>query len=247
MVTTRKGFSLIEVTIVLALSVVMMGVVAGVYSQRRNVASDDAMQQVLSSIQTVRNEATQGLGPTNDAVFASGETLFGEAVEFKNNCISSKSCLKIYKLKLGADLQTVSSYESYDVAVPEGFEFNLIVSTSGVCSTQYISCYSKPTSSLDNLTVDPIRLSLSRPGLILVIRNGSGSMYVFSKDGTGIGLTANTFNNTNYTADRQGVLSIAVAQLEGSSTNQASWESVKTKYKLNIDLGSNKLIEVKRL
>ena len=37
-----RGFSLIELTIVMALSLTMMGVISGIYIQRKIVAADDA-------------------------------------------------------------------------------------------------------------------------------------------------------------------------------------------------------------
>jgi prepilin-type N-terminal cleavage/methylation domain-containing protein len=125
MTAKPKGFSLIEVSMVLAISVVMMGVVAGVYNQRRNVANDDAAQQIASIVQTVQNEAKQGQGPASGTVgFASGDTLWGNAVQFASSCPGNtdKSCFVIYKLK--QTTTGISSYDSYQIATPENFRLN---------------------------------------------------------------------------------------------------------------------------
>ncbi len=127
----RTGFSLIELTIVLALSLTMMGVISGMYVQRRNVANDDAAQQIASIIQTVRNDAVQGLGPSSSRAkngFSAGTTLYGEAIKFSNNC-SGKPCMHIYKLKLNND-GSVAYYEDYYTSSPQLFSFNLVDNTN---------------------------------------------------------------------------------------------------------------------
>ena len=128
MTAKPKGFSLIEVSMVLAISVVMMGVVAGVYSQRRNIASDDAAQQIASIVQTVQNEAKQGQGPASgDGGIAPGETLWGNAIRFSNSCSpSGKPCFIVYKyVKKVAD-PGIRTYETYQIATPENFMFSYI-------------------------------------------------------------------------------------------------------------------------
>ena len=94
----RTGFSLIELTIVLALSLTMMGVISGMYVQRRNVANDDAAQQIASIIQTVRNDAVQGLGPSSSRAkngFSAGTTLYGEAISLVITVAGSHVCIFI--------------------------------------------------------------------------------------------------------------------------------------------------------
>lgn len=58
-----SGFSLLEVTIVMALSLVLVGMVAGIYSLRKGIETDDALKQISSVIQTVRNDAQKGTRP----------------------------------------------------------------------------------------------------------------------------------------------------------------------------------------
>jgi prepilin-type N-terminal cleavage/methylation domain-containing protein len=128
MTAKPKGFSLIEVSMVLAISVVMMGVVAGVYNQRRNVANDDAAQQIASIVQTVQNEAKQGQGPASGTGgINAGETLWGSAVQFAYECPgnTTKSCFVIYKLvKPAATSALIKSYDSYQIATPENFRLS---------------------------------------------------------------------------------------------------------------------------
>ncbi|MCX6805812.1 MAG: type II secretion system protein [Patescibacteria group bacterium] len=130
MTAKPKGFSLIEVSMVLAISVVMMGVVAGVYNQRRNVANDDAAQQILSIVQTVQNEAKQGQGPSGANDIVAGETLWGNAVQFARSCPgnTTKSCFVIYKLV--NTTTAIRSYDSYQIATPENFVFSYLAANT---------------------------------------------------------------------------------------------------------------------
>lgn len=125
----KSGFSLVETVIVLAISAGLIAMVAGIYSQRRNVASDDAINQLYSNVNTVRNEAQKGLGPTNGATFNSGETLFGEAIEFSNGagCSNSLPCLLVHKLKQGVDSNgnpngNLIVYETYQMSSAQTLE-----------------------------------------------------------------------------------------------------------------------------
>lgn len=266
---TGRGFSLIEVTIVLAISVVMIGVVAGVYAQRRNVTNNDAAQQVASMVQNVRNEAQKGLGPTNGAVFASGETLFGEGMEFRNNCMASKACLRVYKLKEGVDSKglpnnAVIVYETYDVATPQDFQFGLVTTGSTSCTTQYVSCYSKPPSATNfallsqPLSTGGLNLGGLAANLLVVVRNGSGDMYAFRKttdqlcafnntcasltNGQQIGPDAD--NKANYTLNRRGQLRLVTAQVDTDVNLQSTWDNAASKYYVNIDLSGTNVITV---
>lgn len=130
MTAKPKGFSLIEVSMVLAISVVMMGVVAGVYNQRRNVANDDAAQQIASIVQTVQNEAKQGQGPSGANDIVAGETLWGNAVQFARSCPgnTTKSCFVIYKLV--NTTTAIRSYDSYQIATPENFVFSYLAANT---------------------------------------------------------------------------------------------------------------------
>lgn len=128
MTAKPKGFSLIEVSMVLAISVVMMGVVAGVYSQRRNIANDDAAQQIASIVQTVQNEAKQGQGPASGAGnIVAGETLWGNSIQFSNSCTPSlKPCFVVNKLVKNTATAGIRSYETYQIVTPENFQFSSI-------------------------------------------------------------------------------------------------------------------------
>lgn len=123
----RNGFTLVELVIVLALSLAMIGLVSGVYSQRRTLANDDAAKQITSSIQTIAVQAQQGLGPTTTdgtSKFSTGDVIYGEAVEFRSHCspdITGNPCMRVYKLKSKAGV--VSSYESYDITSPQNFTY----------------------------------------------------------------------------------------------------------------------------
>jgi len=149
MTAKPKGFSLIEVSMVLAISVVMMGVVAGVYNQRRNIASDDAAQQVASIVQTVQNEAKQGQGPASGAGnIVAGETLWGNSIQFSNSCApSSKPCFVVDKLVKNIATAGIRSYETYQIVTPENFVFSYIAPDIA-------------------------------PGKVVVFRNSTGQVYV---------------------------------------------------------------------
>ncbi|MEI8072607.1 MAG: type II secretion system protein [Candidatus Saccharibacteria bacterium] len=124
----RNGFTLVELVIVLALSLAMIGLVSGVYSQRRTLANDDAAKQITSSIQTIAVQAQQGLGPTTTdgtSKFSTGDVIYGEAVEFRSHCspdITGNPCMRVYKLKK-SKAGVVSSYESYDITSPQNFTY----------------------------------------------------------------------------------------------------------------------------
>ena len=148
MTAKPKGFSLIEVSMVLAISVVMMGVVAGVYNQRRNVANDDAAQQVASIVQTVQNEAKQGQGPSGANDIVAGETLWGNSIQFSNSCDpSGKPCFVVDKLVKNTATAGIRSYETYQIVTPENFMFSYIAPDIA-------------------------------PGKVVVFRNSTGQVYV---------------------------------------------------------------------
>src|SRR5262245_33061209 len=124
--TKRSGMSLVEVVIVLAISAMLITIAISTLGQRRGVAVDDEVNQIVAQIEKVRNEAQKGSGPPpNSGAISSGETLFGQAIEFDAHCASnsSNSCMRIYKLKRGFNQaasqpsNVIDSYESYDVPV----------------------------------------------------------------------------------------------------------------------------------
>jgi prepilin-type N-terminal cleavage/methylation domain-containing protein len=176
----KRGFSLIEVMIVLAISAGLIIIAFSTFSQRRRVASDDAANQLVSNIQAVRNEAQNGLGPTNNSTFAHNETFYGEAIQFSNGqgCNDNQPCMIVYKLKASADGQTFSAYENYQMANPNGIEFYNAPSPSGAAqnctsNTAFLSCFTTNTYSV----IVPSR------EFLLLIRNGSGAMYYYPTEG----------------------------------------------------------------
>ena len=206
MTAKPKGFSLIEVSMVLAISVVMMGVVAGVYNQRRNVANDDAAQQVASIVQTVQNEAKQGQGPASGTgnIINSGETLWGNAIRFYNSCApSSKPCFIVNKLVKTATTPTtpatIKSYEEYQIATPENFEF------------------------LDFPTSNPV----------VVFRNSTGQPFVFS-DSNPFGTVAITDAENPAKYVTPGSLNILTARAPLSSSNTIRYILKVSPYDISI-------------
>ncbi len=258
----KRGFSLLEVTLVLAISAGMLAMVVGVYSIRRNFVDDDAAKQIESSIQAVRNEAQKGLGPNDTSKINPGETFFGEAIGFTNdNCStgdSSKSCLYIFKVVLPPPTivggRTVQSsprpYDSYPVYIPQSFAFNLI--NSGDCS-QFLTCYKEPgASSYSSLDKSPISSLDNGTPIGVVVKNGLGDglgnglsgMYVFKG-----GASTEAFNPESYkNSSRQGTLRLAVAQILDRTKllDQSTWENAERKYYIYIDLSGNNQTRVER-
>jgi prepilin-type N-terminal cleavage/methylation domain-containing protein len=206
MTAKPKGFSLIEVSMVLAISVVMMGVVAGVYNQRRNVANDDAAQQIASIVQTVQNEAKQGQGPASgtDNIINSGETLWGNAIRPSNSCApSGKPCFIVNKLVKTATTPTtpatIKSYEEYQIATPENFEFLFY-----------------PTSNP-----------------VVVFRNSTGQPFVFS-DPNPFGTDTITSAENPDSYRTPGSLSIVTARAPLSSSNNIRYNLKVSTYDISI-------------
>lgn len=252
-VKDKLGFSLLEVTLVLAISAGMLAMVVGVYSIRRNFADDDAAKQIESSIQTIRSEAQKGLGPSDTSKINSGETFFGEAIGFNNNnCTagdSSKSCLYVFKIVLapnGFNIYTGATprpYDSYPVAIPQNFAFNLI--NDGNCNQDFLTCYMSPGSSnYLPLKDSPILSDTSGLPIGVVVKNTTGSMYVFKG-----GASTETFDLNSYKPERQGVLRLAVAQMLDRSQllSQNAWQKAERKYYIYIDLSGNNQTRVERV
>lgn len=240
------GFSLVEVTIVLALSLVLVGMVSGVYSLRRNTASDVAVKQIVSEIQTVRNDAQKGLGPTDaeKPKINSGESLYGQTIGFNNTgCSSGKSCINVFKTVLETNGTTVRGYGSYQINLPENMAFNLINNgDAGNCEI-YLSCYKIPgNQNYQTLGDNPIDSDGGPVGIAVL--NGSGAMYAFN----GVTNHNPALEKANYTGERQGKLSLQVASFpnRGDISNASAWVNVTPKYFITIDLSGSNTITVDR-
>ncbi len=259
MFSRHKGFSLVEVTIVLAISGAMIAMAWGFYILRSGVAVDDAAQQVAASIQTVQTEAKRGLGPSNAASFISGETLFGKAMEFRNHCSpddTGNPCIRVYSLKNSGG-SVVAYGDSYDIATPQNLEFSLGSGNVGEPG-YHISSYDKsyPADGKKNcpppvdvnfhgLDDSPIGLGYNgENNLVLVFRNNDPKGYVFAKlDGSNFGLKANQL--VSYSSqDRSGLVCLAMARRDSSSQLYAD---AKYKYTIQTDLsGSGDVTVVKQ-
>ena len=238
------GFSLVEVTIVMAISLVLLGMVSGMYSLRRNIASDDAIKQTAASIQAVRVEAQKGLGPTNGEVVGVGDTLFGQSIGLKNTGCNNptKSCLNVRKIAQRPD-SSLYSYGGYQIDLPENMAFNLITTGAVADCTTYLSCYQAPMSTYQPLSVAPISSATGSP-IEVVVRNITGDMYAFS------GTTGNEiFVLSSYSAtSRTGLLNMVLASFSDRTNinNSSAWSSVGPKYFLKIDLSGTNTITTER-
>lgn len=266
-----SGFSLIEVTIVMALSLVLVGMVAGIYNLRKGLETDDALKQISSTIQTVRNDAQKGLGPTTDLerqIIAQkpASQLFGQAIGFGNNCVlipsdptqanasirTGKSCMYVFKLAQEIESESIYPYGAYAVDVPSNMAFNLINSGDAALCNTYLSCYTKPAANTyNNLASAPISSSVTGDPVGIVVRNGSGAMYVFNGNLPTLGLVADPSNYTGQQGtDRQGILRLVISQLANSSDqdlkNASTWQSASPRYFLSIDLTGRNTTTVKR-
>ncbi len=239
------GISLVEVMIVLAISSLLIGIALAAFGQRRGVAVHDATNRVVSEVESVRIEAQKGLGPGNPNAavgspdyIASGETLFGEAIEFANNCSGSgtPACMHVYKLKQGYNAAAgrpdgqISSYESYTIAMDENLSFDLNLASD--CTTGFSSCVQQNPSSAN-------WSPLANSNALLVIQNSSGTMNFFSPAAAGFASPATTLNPTNYPA--QGKARLGLVQLDSAAQDPAS---APYKYYLNIDLSGGNDITV---
>lgn len=266
-----SGFSLLEVTIVMALSLVLVGMVAGIYSLRKGIETDDALKQISSVIQTVRNDAQKGLGPTTDVereIIDSkpSSELFGQALGFGNNCYdipsdprltnpsnrTGKSCIYVIKLAREIGNNNIFSYGLYKIDVPYNMAFNLInQGDNNLCNT-YLSCYTKPQPfGYNNLSTSPISSSVNGDPVGIVVRNGSGAMYAFNGNLATLGVAADLSNyDGQQAADRQGILRLVVAQLADKSDNElttsSTWDVANPRYFLSIDLTGRNTTTIKR-
>lgn len=235
--TKRRGVSLVELIIVLAISALMVTIAIATFGSRKRVVADDAAKQIESIYQTARNEAQQGLGPTNGATFNPGETLFGQAMQFRNNCTGTTSCITVYKLKQNGT--TVTSYESYDVNLREGLMFDLTSNLTSSSCPAFGTCYQSPGSSVyKGLGVSPINMAaISVP--MVVVRNGNGGNYLFASNNgsfSGNATTYTTDSTTTYTPNRQGLFRLSIYRPDNPTDAPAT---APYRYNLVFDLSGN--------
>ena len=250
MFDTKKvfGFTLIEVTIVLALSLVLLGMASGMYSLRRNIASDDAVKQIAVSIQAVRTEAQKGLGPTGSetSLIGAGDSLYGQSIGLKNTGCNNpaRSCLNVRKIaQRPAPASTLYSYGSYQIELPESMAFDLIATGTSTDCTTYLSCYKMPAGSNQPLSASPIFSSTSGDPVEIVVLNRTGAMYVFRGNPD-----TDIFVLNQYTASRTGVLNMVLAGFTDrtSINDSTAWNSAGPKYFMNIDLSGTNTITTER-
>lgn len=232
---------------VLAISALLITIAFATFGQRRGVAVDDEVNQIVAQINKIRNEAQKGSGPPSDSpALTAGETLFGQAIEFDARCSSNggNSCMHIYRLKRGFSTisnqptNQISPYESStDIPVTENLLFQL--ATKSGCNNQFYLGYKQPGSSK---FCDPsLFMGASQANPMIVIETGSGRMSFFST-GQAQGFNpSKAANLNNYTADRQGVLRLPIYQKQGGTP-------ASSQYKYNIDInlaGGNEITTTK--
>lgn len=228
MFNKRRGISLVEVTIVLAISGLMLVIAISTFSMRAGVAVDDAAKQVESAYQKAHNEAVQGLGSTNNHTFSAGDELFGQAIQFRNFCSGSQSCLTVFKLKKSSS-NVVSSYETYDVPLREGLEFGYLVTD---CS--FVSCYQAPGASMRLLSEVPISMATGQVPMI-VTKNGNGGSYLFASMGGSFGVPDLPANINNYVSNRQGTFQLSLFRRDSTADTS---QTALHRYFLNFNLAT---------
>ncbi len=162
----RRGVTLIEVMIVLAISGVLVVIAIGTLGARNSVLFESSARQVENDVKTVYSETISGLGPagvsnTNPGsdpvaitppVIASnsGEELFGQGLEVVQDCDDSSAvqpCLRVLKLKQTGTpgSQVIVPYERYRINIPAGFELDAPAGshyTNGITpALSYGTCY----------------------------------------------------------------------------------------------------------
>ncbi|MBA3679128.1 type II secretion system protein [Candidatus Saccharibacteria bacterium] len=238
----RRGFTLVEVTIVLAISSAMLVMSWGFFTLRKSIVVDDAVDQMVSSIQSVQAEAKKGLGPPDSTGFNSGETIYGEAIEFSNNsdsstggrCAVGQSCMIVHKLKTTTDPQYFTEYESYVINNAQNlFYYTAEPSVdSGCTASGYNTCFS-------NTAQDKSKDFATH---WIVIRNGSGRNFYMDTGSDG-GCKSGTVyltsceNNPN----KQGLLQQAITN---SDSTTAPGE---LKYYIDIDMLNGSSIKSRRI
>lgn len=209
----------------LALSGILVVAALSAFSGKGSFLFQNNVRQLAEDIRTVANETRSGLGPDNfetapgtntvadqpaqlSPPLATGETVFGEALELFPNCSGSSWCLVVHKLKLSADGSTISAYERYPIEVPANLQFNLADSTyDGVALN----------ASSPNLTQ-----TVSSPNdrhLVVVFKGqnpGNGTLFTRNSP-------ASLDLSTNYFADSN--LAVGVPAPDDEASNPANYSS----------------------
>jgi hypothetical protein len=261
----KAGISILEVILVLAISGVIFVIVIATFNSRRRTTYDDAARQVASEIQAVVNESQSGLGPTipnTDPKYPrNGEELFGESIEFRNNCpAAGRACLMVSKLKRTPSGQ-VLVYEQYRRDVPQGLLFYIPSDTSPACPGQFTSCYAVPPgTNFGLMTALPIRLGQRFDwNFMIVVRNNTGAEYAFSKFTFGVdanapvgttqyerymGPDASQDTPANYSPTRQGRVRIALGLPGQGADLDAQMADATFRYYITMDLSGSKSVEM---
>lgn len=255
----NAGFTLVELVIVIAISLLLIGIVSGVYALRRQTAYDDAAQQVASSIQTIRNEAQQGSGVSvvgasgnvAGVTIQSGDKIYGQTIKFKQDCGGGVSCMEVNKLlsrNVGGGTVKLFPYDIYQVTVSEGLRFVNVLNSNTAFSTGYT-----PTGDPANngLLTPPTNYTAACPGsgtrelncgplfnglygAFITIPNLQNNKMLLVKHPTTYPLSTSGIDEPVITTNAQsGVLYLALANPDNTA-----------KYYIAIDLSSSGTIKV---
>jgi prepilin-type N-terminal cleavage/methylation domain-containing protein len=258
LIKRNTGFTLIELVIVIAISLLLIGIVSGVYVLRRQTAYDDAAQQVASSIQTIRNEAQQGSGVSVTGASGNvagvtiqpGDKIYGQTIKFKQDCGGGVSCMEVNKLlsrDVGGGTVKLFPYDSYQVAIPEGLRYVNVLNANTNFSTGYTptidptnngtltppTSYTAacPGSGARELNCLPLNNGLY--GAFITIPNLQNNKMLLVKHPTTYPLPTSGIDESAITTNAQsGVLYLALA----NSDNTAQ-------YYIAVDLSSNGTIK----
>ncbi len=259
----NAGFTLVELVIVIAISLMLIGIVSGVYVLRRQTAYDDAAQQVASSLQTIRNEAQQGSGVSvvgangNLSGILPGDKIYGQTIKFRFDCGGGVSCMEVNKLLSRDSGGTINliPYDRYQVSVPEGLKFinnNTSFSTSYTPTndssnngslappTGTFTC--PPTGGIGPRLLSCAPLSNGFPGAFIVAPNlQSGKMLLIKAPAdpfpSSISESSLLTPPSSGSTPQSGVLYLALA-------NNTDPANASAKYYIAIDLSSSGTIKV---
>ncbi len=249
---------------VLAISSIIFVIVISTFSARGRTTADDTARQVVSSIQTVQNEAQKGLGDTTPQgkSLLTGNRIFGELMWFNNSCNApaTSTCVEVFKLMQGPEGSTtenkVSAYEHYTINVPNNLKFytNYSVpsaSQATVCANNFLSCYALPSASTSFLPLNTGFYQLGSSGITqvaIITRVVSGKSYGFGfnpgpKDANSFPTFPPYINDArNYNDSQTGPLWLAMVVPNDTSLTTISFtdaNSARYQYLLKMNLSVN--------